>query len=326
MRITNIEKINPISFESIIISSRVFTALVVFTFLFFFFSSVSAIIIIFHIPDVYATLDTFYARGTIFIPIGDSNSSNSDTDTKTQLLSSLSSSLSSPNQSTTSINNNNNSINNTTNTNTNNIITKEEQNNNNMSKIKNIKGQWTLKVNKGSPQIFNTLLVSYDQNGIPKNAYGIYNLRDVKFIQLDNQGNEIINGKVDLRSVGVVNKTITGIDATFIIERLQKMQIILNNGTSISNNYYHYFFNKPIIGKIILMADGIGNILVDKRPKASSVPVPPDVTPTPPNLPPYPHRQPYSSPQNSPNSPSLNAVPSDSKLPPSFNTPDTKIR
>ena len=61
MRITNIEKINPISFESIIINSRVFTALVVFTFLFFFFSSVSAIIIIFHIPDVYATLDTFYA-------------------------------------------------------------------------------------------------------------------------------------------------------------------------------------------------------------------------------------------------------------------------
>ena len=153
MRITNIEKINPISFESIIISSRVFTALVVFTFLFFFFSSVSDIVtIIFHIPDVYATLDTFYARGTIFIPIGDSNSSNSDTDTKTQLLSSLSSSLSSPNQSTISINNNNNnnSINNTTNTNTNNIITKEEeQNNNNMSKIKNIKGQWTLKVNKG---------------------------------------------------------------------------------------------------------------------------------------------------------------------------------
>ena len=260
--------------------------------------------------------------------MGDSNSSNIDT--KTQLPSSFSS-LSSPNQSTTSINNNN-SINNTTNssTNTNTITTtkeEEEKQNNNMSTIQKIKGQWTLKVNKGSPQIFNTLLVSYDQNGIPKNAYGIYNLRDAKFIQLDNRGNEIINGKVDLRSVGVVNKTITGIDATFTIERLQNIQIILNNNdTSISNNYYYYFFNKPIIGKIILMADGIGNILVDKRPKASSVPVAPDVTPTPPNLPPYPHRQPYSSPQNSLNSPSLNPVPPDSKLPPSFNTPDTKIR
>ena len=172
MRITNIEKINPISFESIMISSRVFTALVVFTFLFFFFSSVSDIVtIIFHIPDVYATLDTFYARGIIFIPIGDS---------KIVVIVILiqkhnyyhhySSSLSSPNQSTTSINNNNNnSINNTTNTNTNNIITKEEeQNNNNMSKIKNIKGQWTLKVNKGSPQIFNSYLYHMIKMVLPR--------------------------------------------------------------------------------------------------------------------------------------------------------------
>ena len=326
MRIIQFKKTYHIPFESIIIGSYswVIASLVAFIFIFLFFSYLSDIfIIIFHIPDVYATLDTFSARGTLFIHIDDSIS---NIDTKTQLLSS-----SSLNQSTTSINNNNNIDNTniitpTTNptTNTNSTITKEQ---NAISIIKSIKGKWNLKINKGSPTVFDMLLVSYDQNGVPKNAYGIYNLRDNKFIQLDNRGNEIINGKVDLRSVGEVNKTITDIDATLIIERLQNIQLIVNNENAMS---IPNFFNKPLIGKIILMADGIGKILVDKRPKASlssSVPIPPsDATPTPPpNLPPYTHRQPNSSPQTSPNSP--NAVPPDSKLPPpALNTPDTKIR
>jgi hypothetical protein len=318
MRITNIEKTTLTSFKSII-KSRSVSTLVVFTCVIFLFSSFfDIVIIIFHIPDAYATLDTFSARGTIFIPIDDIISSN---DIKTQLP--LSSSPSTPNQSTVSINNNN--INNTdSTTNTNNTIAKEvEEQNYNSSTIQNIKGQWNLKINKGNPEVFNTLLVSYDQNGIPKNAYGIYNLRDVKFIQLDNLGNEIINGKVDLRSVGEVNKTITGIDTTFIIERLQNIQLIVNNETAMS---IPNFFNKPIIGKTILMADGIGKILVDKRPKASSssVPVLPNVPPDLPSHPPSSSRQPSSSlPHLYPNSP--NTVPPDNKPPP-LNLHDTKRR
>jgi hypothetical protein len=57
--------------------------------------------------------------------------------------------------------------------------------------------------------------------------------------------------------------------------------------------FTNYFFDQPITGKIILMADAIGNVLVDKRPKTSAA-VP------------------------SPNSPSPNAAaPSDIK-PPSY--------
>ena len=167
MRIIQMKKTYPILFESIIIRSysKVIASLVAFIFLFFFFSSLSDIVaIIFHIPDVYATLDTFSARGTIFIHIDDSIS---NIDTKIQLPSSSSSSSS--NQSTTSINNNidnTNIITPTTNptTNTNNsTITKEQ---NAISIIKSIKGKWNLKINKGSPKVFDMLLVSYDQNGM----------------------------------------------------------------------------------------------------------------------------------------------------------------
>jgi hypothetical protein len=207
---------------------------------------------IFHISNVYAPLDSFSARGIIFIPIP-----SDDIDTET-VPSSTSANLPSKSVHTTTTENNNNTI--VPNINT----TKEREQN--ISVIQTIKGNWILKINKGSPEVFNTLLVSSDKNGIPKNAYGIYNLRDVKFIQLDNRGNDIINGKVDFRSVGQVNKTITDIDATLIFERLQNIQIILNNDT-ISTNY---FFNQPITGKIILMADAIGNVLVDKRPKTSA--------------------------------------------------------
>ena len=216
----------------------------------------------FHISNVYAPLDTFSARGIIFIPIP-----SDDIDTET-VPSSTSANLPSKSVHTTTTENNNDNNNNTIVPNTNATMEKEQ----NMSVIQTIKGNWILKINKGSPEVFNTLLVSNDKNGNTKNAYGIYNLRDVKFIQLDNRGNDIINGKVDFRSVGQVNKTITDIDATLIIERLQNIQIILNNDT-ISTNY---FFNQPITGKIILMADAIGKILIDKRSKTSTVVPAPD--------------------------------------------------
>jgi hypothetical protein len=219
---------------------------------------------IFHISNIYAPLDSFSARGIIFIPIP-----SSDIGTETvQSSTSRNSHLKSVNTTITEKNNNNNTI--VPNTN----ATKEREQN--IPPIDIIKGNWILKINKGSPEVFNTLLVSNDKNGIAKNAYGIYNLRDVKFIQLDNRGNDIINGKVDFRSVGQVNKTITDIDATLIIERLQNIQIILNNDT-ISTNY---FFDQPITGKIILMADAIGNVLVDKRPKTSAaIPLPDSTAP-----------------------------------------------
>ena len=118
-----------------------------------------------------------------------------------------------------------------------------------------------------SQEVFNTLLVSNDKNDIAKNAYGIYHLRDVKFVRLNNRGNDIINGKVNFRSVGQVNKTITDIDATLVIERLQNIPIILHNDTLSTN----YFFDQPISGKIVLMADAIGKVLVDKRLKTSAV-------------------------------------------------------
>jgi hypothetical protein len=61
-----------------------------------------------------------------------------------------------------------------------------------------------------------------------------------------------------------------------VIERLQNIQIILNNDT-ISTNY---FFDQPIKGKIIVMADSIGKVLVDKRPKTSTqVPLPDSPSP-----------------------------------------------
>ena len=281
MQIRNLKSILFLYFKSIIyhkdsnINKSITTTLAFLSINIFLLSS----LFIFHISNVYAPLDSFSARGIIFIPIP-----TSDNGTGTE-SSSTSTNLDLKAANTTTTENNNPIV-----PNTNATIEKEQ----NISAIHTIKGNWILKINKGSPEVFNTLLVSSDKDGIAKNAYGIYNLRDVKFIQLDNRGNDIINGKVDFRSVGQINKTITDIDATLIIERLQNIQIILNNDT-ISTNY---FFDQPITGKIILMADAIGNVLVDKRSKTSAA-VP------------------------SPNSPSPNAAaPSDIK-PPSY-TPNMK--
>jgi hypothetical protein len=282
MKITpNNEKIN-----FILISSKTFTFLFAFTFLLFFFSFGFHIIII---PASYANLDTFSAKGTIFLPIADSN-------------------IQLPSLSSTS---------NITSANT-------------ISTIDTIKGQWNIKVNKGVPQAFDMILVSYNKNNIPQNAYGIFNLRDVNFIQLNNQGSEIINGKVDVRSVGQTNETITGIDATLIIERLQNIQIILESDTELSNNYYYHIFNKPVIGKTVLMADGIDKLLVDKRQqqKISTTPIPAPTNHSNKYQGSVPIPTPFSydsSTNNIPRSLSNNAPPAStsSTMPPAANSPNT---
>ena len=259
MQIQNLKSILLFLFKTSIFDDTIINKSITTTFAFLSINIfLLSFLFIFHISNVYAPLDSFSARGIIFIPIP-----NSDIGTET-VPSSTSTNLHLKAANTTTTENNNNTIV----PNTNATIEKEQ----NISAINIIKGNWILKINKGSPEVFNTLLVSSDKDGIPKNAYGIYNLRDVKFIQLDNRGNDIVNGKVDFRSVGQVNKTITNIDATLIIERLQNIQIILNNHT-ISTNY---FFDQPITGKIILMADAIGNVLVDKRPKTSAAVPSPD--------------------------------------------------
>ena len=138
--------------------------------------------------------------------------------------------------------------------------------NNNSSSLPVLKGEWILKVNKGSPDVFRAIFV-LGKDGKIVNAYGIQNLRGTEYIQLNDKGTEIINGKVDLQSAGLKNETIKDIDATITILGLSQIRISLDKPST-----YEYFKGEPIVGQTRLLVDGSQNILIGPPPPQSKQP------------------------------------------------------
>lgn len=187
-------------------------------------------------------MDSFSAKGIIFSKL-----------TQSPLLNTQ---ISTTNQSVNTILNN--SLNNIQSNTTNNLPILE--------------GGWDLAVRKGEV-VFFQVIFSLSQNDKVLNAFAVYNLTTDRYIQLNDKGNEIISGKVDLTSAGLRNETISNIDATITITSLTQLRIFLDN------NVVAKYFNNPIIGETRVLADATGNILLGPAPPAMS----PSQTPPSPN-------------------------------------------
>lgn len=126
-----------------------------------------------------------------------------------------------------------------------------------------LKGEWILKVNKGSPDGFKSLFV-LSKDGKIVNAFVIHNLRNTEYIQLNDKGTEIINGKVDFQTAGLKNETIKDIDATITILGLSQIRISLDKVST-----FEYFKGNPIVGQTRLLLDGSQNMLIGPPPPKS---------------------------------------------------------
>ena len=120
-------------------------------------------------------------------------------------------------------------------------------------------GQWEFGVQEGEAVFFRALFTLVQNNKI-LNAFGIFNLKDTKYIQLNDKGTEIITGTVDLTSVGLKNETLSNISATLTITSFTQFRISLDKTTTAQ------LLTDPIIGTIRFLSDESGNILIGPRP------------------------------------------------------------
>jgi hypothetical protein len=131
--------------------------------------------------------------------------------------------------------------------------------------LPSLQGQWVFDVKKGEVDFFRAIFTLVQNNKIV-NAFGISNLKDTKYIQLNDKGTEIISGTVDLTSVGLKNDTLSNIPATITITSLTKLRISLD--TTITDQ----LLTDPIIGSTRFLADASGNILIGPRPPPPNSP------------------------------------------------------
>lgn len=124
-----------------------------------------------------------------------------------------------------------------------------------------LNGEWILIVNKGDPENFKVIFTLF-RDGKIVNAFGIYNLKDTGYIQLNNEGTKIISGKVDFQSAGLRNETIKDVDATVSLIGLKMIKITLDKSKT-----FEYFKGKPLVGTTKLFLDGIGNMLLGPSPQ-----------------------------------------------------------
>lgn len=128
-----------------------------------------------------------------------------------------------------------------------------------------ISGQWAFEVQRGEADFFRAIFTLVQNNKII-NAFGIFNLKDTKYIQLNDKGTEIISGTVDLTSVGLKNETLSNIPATITITGLTQLRI------SLDKTITEQLLTDPIIGSTRFLADEGGNILIGPRPPPPNAP------------------------------------------------------
>jgi hypothetical protein len=145
----------------------------------------------------------------------------------------------------------------------NNSMNSIQSNSNNALPV--LSGQWAFDVNKGEASFFRVLF-TLNQNEKLVNAFAIFNLKDTRYIQINDKGTEIISGTVDLTSIGLKNETLTNIPATITISGLTTLRI------SLDENIVGKFFKDTINGATRFFADGSGNILIGPRPPPPNSP------------------------------------------------------
>ena len=128
-----------------------------------------------------------------------------------------------------------------------------------------LSGQWAFEVQRGEADFFRAIFTLVQNNKII-NAFGIFNLKDTKYIQLNDKGTEIISGTVDLTSVGLKNETLSNIPATITITGLTQLRI------SLDKTITEQLLTDPIIGSTRFLADESGNILIGPRPPPPNAP------------------------------------------------------
>lgn len=134
-----------------------------------------------------------------------------------------------------------------------------------------LQGQWEFNVQKGNPENFKVLLALV-KDGKISNVFGIFNLRDTEYIQLNDKGSKIITGKIDFKSAGLRNETINDVDAVISIQGFTQLRVDLDD-TKTS----HLFTKGPIVGVTKILVDGSGNILIGPPPQQlqpRSIPTP----------------------------------------------------
>jgi hypothetical protein len=139
------------------------------------------------------------------------------------------------------------------------------QTNTNTTSIPTIEGGWELTVQRGEVGLFRAIF-TLSKDGKVLNAFALQNLKNNKFVQINDQGTEIIPGTVDFTSAGLKNKTLSGVDVTVTITGLTQLRI------SLDKNMTSQFLSDPIMGITKVFVDASGNILVGPRPPAPTSP------------------------------------------------------
>ena len=129
--------------------------------------------------------------------------------------------------------------------------------------LPSLQGQWAFDVKQGEVDFFRAIFTLVQNNKV-LNAFGIFNLKDTKYIQLNDKGTEIISGSVDLTSVGLKNETLSSIPTTITITGLNQLTI------SPDKTITEQFLTDPIIGSTRFLADASGNTLIGPRPAPPS--------------------------------------------------------
>jgi hypothetical protein len=141
------------------------------------------------------------------------------------------------------------------------------QTNTTTTSIPTIEGGWELTVQRGEVGLFRAIF-TLSKDGKVLNAFALQNLKNNKFVQINDQGTEIIPGTVDFTSAGLKNKTLSGVDVTVTITGLTQLRI------SLDKNMTGQFLSDPLMGITKVFVDASGNVLVGPRPPAPSPQIP----------------------------------------------------
>lgn len=131
--------------------------------------------------------------------------------------------------------------------------------------IPTIEGGWELVVQRGEVGLFQAIFTLSKDNEV-LNAFALQNLKNNKFVQINDQGTEIIKGTIDFTSAGLKNETLSGVDATVTITGLTQLRI------SLDKNMTGQYLSDPLMGVTKVFVDASGNILVGPRPPAPTSP------------------------------------------------------
>ena len=163
--------------------------------------------------------------------------------------------------------NQNRSINESPNSLLNNSLSSQSSSNTTANNLLVIEGGWELVVKKGEVSLFQVIFtLSKDEKIV--NAFAIENLKNNRYVQINDKGMEMISGTVDFLSAGLKNATLSNVDATITIRGLTQLRI------SLDDTMVGQYIKNPLIGVTRVFLDANGNLLLGPRPEPPPSPPP----------------------------------------------------